>query len=129
VIVLDASAAVELLLETPAGSRVAHRLLYQTMIAPHLIDVEVAHVVRRRVASREVSAADGLRALDDLRRLKLARYAHTALLDRVWQLRGQLTAYDACYIALAEMVRAPLITFDARLAATTGHSATVELIA
>jgi predicted nucleic acid-binding protein len=130
VIVLDASAAVELVLGTAVGSRVRERVGgSETLHAPHLIDLEVAQALRRLVTADEITAhrADG--AVSDLGALRVRRYPHDVLLPRVWALRDGLTAYDAAYVALAEALDAPLVTRDARLARSGGHQATIELIA
>jgi len=130
-IVLDASAALELLLGTPRSRRVALRALVpaETLHVPHLLDLEVAQVLRRWVASGQVGEDRARQALDDLAALDLTRWPHDVLLERVWQLRSNLTAYDAAYVALAEALRAPLLTCDRRLASAPGHHALVELIA
>jgi predicted nucleic acid-binding protein len=99
----------------------------QTLHAPHLIDLEVAQVLRRYVHSASISADRGAEALTDFLDLPLTRYPHFALLTRVWQMRKNLTAYDAAYLALAEALDAPLITRD-RALARTGSRAQVELI-
>ena len=129
-IVLDASAALELLLQTPLGVRVADRALAadESLHTPHLLDVEVAQVLRRHTLAGELSAARAQEALADLADLPLVRYAHTQLLSRVWSLRDSLTAYDAVYIALAEALEAPLLTTDRKLARSHGHEARVEAI-
>lgn len=129
-IVLDASALVELLVGgTPRAASLASRVLHpdESLHAPHLIDLEVASVLRGLEARRLLSTADATRAISDLVGLDLARYAHDVLLPRVWQLRANLTAYDAAYIALAEHLDSPLVTCDARLAAAPGTRARVEL--
>jgi predicted nucleic acid-binding protein len=130
VIVLDASAVLELLLGTPAGARVARRIgdPAETLHAPHLLDLEVAQVLRRFQREGDVDEARGREALEVLRELDLARYPHDVLLPRIWQLRDAVTAYDAAYLALAEALAAPLLTADARLARTRGHRARVELL-
>ncbi len=129
-IVLDASAMVEWLLDTPTGGRVGDRILArrETLHAPHLLDVEVAQALRRCVAANILSAIRGGEALRDLAELPFARYPHDPLLPRVWELRESLTAYDAVYIALAEALGAPLITCDSKLRSATGHRASVEVI-
>jgi predicted nucleic acid-binding protein len=129
-IVVDASAVLEALLRTPAAGAVESRLFEssQTLHAPHLLDVEVAQVVRRYAANGEIDVERGRMALDDLVDLPLHRYPHDLLLPRVWDLRNNITAYDAMYVALAEMLDAPLITRDKRLAASTGHHALIELV-
>lgn len=128
-IVVDASAILEVLLRTPAAAAAAARLLdpRETLHAPHLIDVEVAQVLRRYAASNAVDAARGRAALADLADFPLTRYPHGLLLPRVWELRADLTAYDAAYVALAEALDAPLLTRDRRLAAAPGHRARIEL--
>ena len=129
-IVVDASAVLETLLRTPAAAAVEGRLFdsRQTLHAPHLIDVEVAQVVRRYAAAGELDAERGREALADLADLPLLRYPHDLLLPRIWELRHNLTAYDAAYVALAEALGAPLLTRDRRLAAAPGHHAQVELV-
>jgi predicted nucleic acid-binding protein len=130
VIVVDASAVLETLLRTPAAAAVEGRLFdsRQTLHAPHLIDVEVAQVVRRYAAAGELDAERGREALADLADFPLLRYPHDLLLQRIWELRNNLTAYDAAYVALAEVLGAPLLTRDRRLAAAPGHHAQVELV-
>jgi predicted nucleic acid-binding protein len=129
-IVVDASAMLEVLLRTPTAAAVERRLFdaRQTMHAPHLIDVEVAQVIRRYAAAGELDAERGRAALADLADFPLRRYPHDLLLPRVWELRNNLTAYDAVYVALAEALDAPLLTGDKRLASAAGHHARVELV-
>jgi predicted nucleic acid-binding protein len=130
VIVLDASAVIELLLNTDHGSLVRHWIAdpSQSLHAPHLLSVEVAQVLRRYVVSRSIDTETAVAALEDLAALDVARYAHEPLLARVWELRDNVTAYDAVYLALAEVLDAPLLTFDRRLATAPGHDASVELV-
>lgn len=129
-IVLDASVVIELLLNTDRGDLVRDRVRdpAESLHAPHLLSVEVAQVLRRYVAARSVPAAIAAAALEDLAALDLARYEHEPLLGRVWELRENVTAYDAVYLALAEVLAAPLLTFDRRLASAPGHGASVELL-
>ena len=129
-IVVDASAVIEALLRTPAAAAVDARLFAsgETLHAPHLLDVEVAQVIRRYVANGDIDAVRGREALDDLADLRLRRYSHDLLLPRIWELRHNLTAYDAVYVALAEALDAPLLTRDRRLAAAAGPRARIELI-
>ncbi len=129
-IVVDASAILEVLFGTPDGARVAERLFTpgETLHAPHLLDLEVAQVLRRYALAGELDSARGLEALDDLADLPLTRYPHDLLLPRIWELRRNLTAYDAAYVALAEALAAPLVTRDAALVSVRVHHARVELL-
>jgi len=130
VIVVDASALLEALLRTPAAEAVEDRLFApgQTLHAPHLLDVEIAHVIRRYAASGDINSERGRTALGDLADFPLVRYPHDFLLPRVWELRNNLTAYDAVYVALAEALDAPLLTRDRRLATAAGHRAEIALV-
>jgi predicted nucleic acid-binding protein len=130
VIVVDASALLEVLLRTPAGAAVEKRLYdpNETLHGPHLLDVEVAQVLRRYAAAGEIDRERGRAALADLVDFPLRRYPHDFLLPRVWDLRSNLTAYDAVYVALAEALDAPLLTRDRRLTAAAGHRARVEIV-
>lgn len=100
---------------------------FEPLHAPHLLDVEVAQVLRRYVRDRTLSEQRAREALEDLDDLPLNRYPHDFLLTRVWDLRATLTAYDAVYVALAEVLGAALLTCDRKLAAASGHSASVEV--
>ena len=95
--------------------------------APHLIEVEVCHVLRRLNLSRQMTDLRGRQALRDFSALGLSLYEHGPLLPRAWALRANLSAYDAMYVALAEGLRAPLLSLDAKLAKTTGHVAKIEV--
>lgn len=129
-IVLDASAALEWLLQTPAGQKIEARIFSrnESLHAPHLLDLETAQVLRRLVREGALSASRAEEALDDLQELRLTRYPHFVLLTRIWQLRHNLTAYDAAYVALAETLGASLVTRDARLSSASGHKAQVEVV-
>lgn len=132
-IVLDASAAVDWLLRTAAGERIEQRIYggphaqIETLHTVHLLDVEFAQVLRRLTRERMIEAKRAEEAIDDLAALRITRYAPVLLLDRMWRLRQNLSAYDAAYVALAEELKAPLITRDRRLAAAPGHGAVVEV--
>jgi predicted nucleic acid-binding protein len=128
VIVVDASALVELILRTPTGAAIEQRIVSsaETLHAPHLIDIETTHVLRRYVAKGIIDAKRGREAIDDVASLSLRRYGHVGLLPRVWEMRDNLTAYDAVYVALAEVLNATLLTCDRRLAAAAGHRVRIE---
>jgi len=128
-IVLDASAAVDWLLQTPAGQHIEKRLYArnETLHAPHLIDLEVPQVLRRLASQGLVSVRRADEAVRDLLDLRITRYPHLVLLPRIWQLRHKFSAYDAAYIVLAEKLGAAIVTRDARLASASGHAAQVEI--
>jgi predicted nucleic acid-binding protein len=130
VIVVDASALLEVLLRTPSADAIEERLFVsgQSLHAPHLIDVEVAQVLRHYVSSGAIDAARGEAALTDLADFPIQRYPHDVLLRRAWALRHNLTAYDAVYVALAEALDRPLLTRDRRLASAAGHQAKIEVV-
>lgn len=100
----------------------------ESLHAPHLLDLEVAQVLRRYVSGGELTPQRGKQALTDLADFPIFRYPHDLFLPRIWALGHNVTAYDAAYLALAESLAAPLITCDTRLATTSGHRATVELV-
>lgn len=129
-IILDASALVELILSTPAGKSVAVRIAdpAQSLHAPHLADVEVAQVLRRYAREGDINAETAAAALDALRALDLQRHPHDLFLERVWALRGNLSAYDAVYVALAELLDGTLLTGDGRLSRAPGITCAVEVI-
>lgn len=129
-IVVDASAVIEVLLNTAAGKAVADRVLDpdESLVAPHLLDVEVLQVLRRYARAGDLDPERGEQAVEDLADLPVARYPHGAFLTRVWGLRDNLTAYDAVYVALAEALDATLLTRDERLASAPGHGARIELV-
>ena len=129
-IVLDASVVVEILLGGRRATAIHGRLARagQTWHAPSLVEVEVAHVLRRLNLSRQLADLRGRQALRDLTGLGLYLHEHGPLLPRAWALRANLSAYDAVYVALAEGLGAPLLTFDARLASATGHVARIEVV-
>jgi predicted nucleic acid-binding protein len=130
VIVADASALVEVLLRKQTADAIAARLFASGLAlhVPYLLDVEVAHVIRRHAAGGEIVPERGHELLRDFVDIPMQRHPHDWLLPRIWELRHNLTAYDALYIALAEALDAPLITRDARLATAPGHYAKVEVV-
>ena len=130
-IVLDASAAVDLLLGVPPrGEAIAGRLRADAegIAAPHLLDAEVAQVLRRFVLRSEISADRAIAALDDLRMFPLTRYPHVELLQRAFELRDNVTVHDALYLALAERLGATLVTCDSALSTVPGHAASVVVV-
>lgn len=128
-IVVDASAMTELLLQTELGERVERRVLIdEDLHAPHLLDVEVVSALRRLVRTGELTADRAEDAIEDLRLLLLARHGHEDLLPHAWELRENITAYDAVYVALAEALDATLVTCDRALGAAMKGGVGIELI-
>ncbi len=129
-IVLDASALLEFLLQTPLGTRVEGRLFRDKdeLHSPDLVDVEVTQGLRRLVRMGEISTARAAEAIADLAGLDLHRHAHLDLLTRAWKLRENVTAYDAMYVVLAEALDATVVTCDAPLATAPGHRARIEVV-
>ena len=129
-IVVDASALLEFLLQTPLGTRVEARLFRHDdeFHVPHLVDVEVVQGLRHLVRKGEVSSGRAAEAIADLTELDLHRHAHVDFLGRAWMLRDSISAYDATYVALAEAIDAAIVTCDGPLAKATGHRARIEVI-
>lgn len=129
-IVVDASIIVDLLLRVPGVEALDARLFDNgaSLHAPQLIDVEVAHVLRKYALHGELSEARGKSALELFKRFPITRHAHDPLLQRIWMLRHILSAYDATYVALAEGLNATLLTRDSPLSLSSGHTARVELV-
>lgn len=125
--VLDASAAVDLVLRRPdRGTWVAEQVLGGAPLhSSHLIDVEVVSALRRFALSGALSIPRAEEGLELFQQLGIQRHALHDLLSRIWSLRNSLTAYDASYVALAEALDAPLLTTDDRLARSTGHRAAI----
>ena len=125
-LVIDASALVDaLLVAGPARARLSAANLH----APELIDAELVSVLRRLVLVNKLLGSQALQALSIAGRLGLRRQPTRSLWPRAWELRTNLSAYDALYVALAEQLQAPLLTADARLARAPGLRCSVELIA
>lgn len=130
-IVLDASALIELLLGTDRAERIGARVLTidERIHAPHVLDIEVAQALRRLSALKSITVKRAEQALDDFADFFIERHSHRELLPRIWQLRVSLSAYDAAYVALAEALDAPLLTCDEKLARSHGHRAMIEAVA
>lgn len=129
-IVIDASALLELLLQTEKGIVVSDVVLSpeERLHAPHLIDIEVTQTLRRLTLSKSLTVRRAEEALSDFGGLSVERHDHRDLMARVWQLREGLSAYDGVYVALAEALDAPLLTCDARLSRAHGHRARITTI-
>ncbi|HEX4043045.1 MAG TPA: type II toxin-antitoxin system VapC family toxin [Xanthobacteraceae bacterium] len=128
--VLDASLLVEILLQTPLGIRHIDRVLdgNDSLHAPYLVDIETLNAIRRLTLADEISIDRAEAALLGLRDLDLTRHEHMPFIGRIWELRAGMTAYDAAYVALAEILPAVLFTCDGKLARASGHRAQVELL-
>ena len=128
-LVVDASAAVDYLLAFGAFERIGERFAApgETLHAPHLLDIEVTHALRRLAARATITTARAEAALEDYAALRVRRHSHLPLLPRMWELRANVSAFDAAYVVLAEALDAPLITADAALARAPGHMAAVEV--
>lgn len=127
--VIDASVLVELFARDELQYDLRRRVLTGAAAAPELIDVESANVLRKMVLRKEIPTPEAHEALGNIRDSPVVRVSHRPLLERVWQLRENLTCYDASYVALAEQLGVPLLTCDGRLAKTRGHGATIEVFA
>jgi len=120
----------EVLLRTPVAGAIEDRIFAsgETLHAPHLLDLEVAQVLRRFTIAGTMRADQGRNALEDLSDFRIIRYPHTIFLPRIWDLRSNMTAYDAAFVALAESLGATLLTRDRRLSNAPGHDAVIEYI-
>ena len=128
-IVLDASAAIDWLLQTAAGKQIETRIYSrgESLHAPHLFDLEVEQVLRRLAREGAVSAPRADQAIQDLLDLRVTRYPHFVFLPHIWRLRHNSSAYDAAYVALTDKLGATLLTRDARLASASARSISIEL--
>lgn len=124
-IVTDASAIMEWLIGGARGQAVIRALEDEAILAPAHLDVEVAQVTRRLTQGAVITTARGRAMLELLAEAPIRRVPLAPLLPRVWALRQNLTAYDAAYVALAEAISAPLLTFDQKILSAPGHDATV----
>ena len=129
-IVIDASAVVELVLQTECAKAIASHAFgtAQRLHAPQLVDVEVAQALRRLMLAKQITPDRAQEAFEDFCLLTIERHSHRALLGRIWALKASLSAYDATYVALAEAVSSPLLTCDAKLARSGGHDVQIELV-
>ena len=128
-LVVDASALIDLIVPLAPDRSLRQRVAGEDLHAPHVLDVEVLSALRRFVRGGTLSVDRAADARVDLGSAAIVRYPHTPLLGRAWELRDNATAYDAVYIALAELLEAPLVTCDARLATIEGHRAGIEVFA
>lgn len=128
-VVIDASATVDYLLAFGAFERIAERMSAsgEVLHAPHVLDLEVASALRRLASRATITPSRAQEALEDYAGLRVRRYPHGWLLPRIWELRANVSAFDAAYLALAEALDAPLVTSDGALARAPGHAAAVEL--
>lgn len=127
-LVIDTSALIARFTQHPFPEALVQRLDADLdWHAPHLVDVEALHVLRTLVARGALTAERAGQARTDITLAAIARYPHTLLLDRMWALRRNVTAYDAAFLTLAEALDAPLVTLDAHLGAVPGHRAAVEV--
>ena len=124
--VVDASVAVEYLLRTPLGLSIAETLEDAALAAPDLIDAEVVSVLRRAVLTQRLAEGRALMALEDLLRWPVERIPSRALAPMTWQHHQNVTAYDAFYVAAAEVLKVPLLTADGRLARAPGLGIAVQ---
>ena len=128
-IVVDASTVVLALADDgPAGDAARVRLAGERLVAPELLDVEVVSAWRRHAAAGFLDERRAEMARTDLRELPVERVSHRPLMERCWELRANVTAYDAVYVALAEAIGAPLITADRKLANAAGVRCDVEVL-
>jgi predicted nucleic acid-binding protein len=127
-IVVDTSAVLSILLGRPEVPGLADRVRSDSDLhAPHLLDVEFQHALWRLARTGAISDDRASDARTDFADMTVARYPHVPLADRMWELRHNMTAYDAAFVVLAEILAVPLITCDARLARAPGHRAAVEV--
>jgi predicted nucleic acid-binding protein len=129
-IVIDASALLEILLQTPRAEQLMQRALdpKERLHAPQLLDIEVTQVLRRMTQRKELPVIRAEQAFEDLENLVIERHDHQSLLSRIWELGNSVSAYDGVYVALAEALNAPLLTCDAKLASAQGLRISVELV-
>ena len=128
-VVVDASVLVRALgNDDRPGEAARRRLRGESLLAPELVDVEVVSAFRQLLSRDELSPQRVAQALADLRRVPLRRVSHRELTLRCWELRDDLTPYDAAYVAVAELFGVPLLTADASLARAPGINCVVEVV-
>lgn len=128
-LVVDASCLYEVVADTARADEVRARLASDPEhVAPSVIDVEVVSVIRRDHLLGRLDQTAAAQAVTDLRDWPGERFGHRPLLDRVWELRGSIRAWDGFYVALAEVLQATLVTSDARLAAAAGPRCIIEVL-
>lgn len=129
-IVVDASLALDLALATLKGDELRERMQAdgRPLAAPELIDLEVLQALRRQLRLKRLDLPRAQAALGIFDRLPIERFSHRALSPRIWALRDKLTAYDAAYFALAELLEAPLWTRDEKFRDVPGHRARIEIL-
>ena len=125
--VIDTSALIEVLTGKDPDIELRQRVLLGDLAAPELLDPESAHVLRKLTHKGEIVDAEAGEVLKDIRDMAIARSPHRPLVERAWELKPAISAYDAFFVALAEQLDVPLITCDAKLAGSNGHKAKIEL--
>jgi predicted nucleic acid-binding protein len=127
-IIIDTSAVLAALVGGAPGRQARTRIAAAgSLHAPHLLDVEILHALRGLVRGRKLSVDRAQDASTDYARLNITRYPVSGMSNRIWQLRNNLTAYEACFVALAEALECPIVTCDERLSRSSGHTAQVDV--
>lgn len=129
-IVVDASLVIDLMLATPSSDRLSDRIIEggHALAAPEIVELEILQVLRRLERASRIDKTRVSEAFATFDELRIERFSHAGLRDRIWRLRHNLTAYDAAYLALAELLEAPLWTRDAKLADISGSAVVIEVV-